>query len=122
MTPGAAELRRLGCTAVELAGGAFRRGRGCGRCRDTGYRGRIGVFELVIVDAAGRDHLRAGEDAAALRRSAAVTGPSTLLEDALIKAARGLTTLEEIVRMVPRTARPRSLAELERLVGEGREA
>ncbi len=120
--PGAAELRRLGCTAVELAGGAFRRGRGCGRCRDTGYRGRIGVFELVIVDAAGRDHLRAGEDAAALRRAAAVTGPATLLEDGLIKAARGLTTLEEIVRMVPRTARLRPLAELERLVGEGRGA
>jgi type IV pilus assembly protein PilB len=118
--PCGAELRALGCTAQELAGRGFRRGRGCGRCDETGYDGRLGLFELLLLDEAGREHLRTFEGAAALRRSAALSGPATLLEDGLVKAARGLTTLEELVRVVPRVARPRPLAELERLLGEQR--
>ncbi len=118
--PCGAELRALGCTAQDLAGRGFRRGRGCGRCDETGYDGRLGLFELLLLDEAGREHLRTFEGAAALRRSAALSGPATLLEDGLVKAACGLTTLEELVRVVPRAARPRPLAELERLLGEQR--
>jgi len=120
VVPSAGELRRLGCTALELAGGSFRRGRGCGRCRETGYDGRIGIFELLVLDEAGRDHLRGGESAGALRRSAAMVGPATLLEDGLLKAARGMTSLEELLRVLPRASRPRPLADIERSLGEAR--
>lgn len=117
--PTPSQLRRLGCTGLDLAGGSFRRGRGCSRCRESGYHGRIGLFELLLLDEAGRDHLRAGQGAAELRRCSALLGPATLLEDGLVKAARGFTTLDELSRVVPRPARPRPVAEIERLLGEG---
>lgn len=115
VAPSAAELRRLGCTPVDVAGGGFRRGRGCGRCGDLGVAGRIGVFELHALDEQGRDHVLAGGDAAAIRRGAAQVGPATLVEDGLLKAARGIVPVEELVRGLPRSAGPRALAELERL-------
>jgi type IV pilus assembly protein PilB len=119
VVPAAAQLRRLGCTPLEVAGGSFQAGRGCGRCRETGYDGRMGLFELLLLDGAARDPLHAGDGAAALRRRAALVGPSTLLEDGLFKAARGLTTLDELLRVVPRALRPRPVAEIERLSREG---
>ena len=118
--PPAATLRRIGCTPVDVAGGAFRRGQGCGHCKDLGAAGRIGVFELHVLDEEGRDHVLAGSDAAAIRRGAAQLGPATILEDGLLKAARGLVALQELVRGVPRSAKPRSLAELARAEGEER--
>ena len=114
--PSAAQARALGAAADALASPGFRRGRGCSRCGETGYSGRIGLFELVLLDDAGREGLRAGRGAASLRRSAMRAGPATLLEDGLAKAARGLTTIEELLRVAPRSASPRALAELERVL------
>ncbi|CAG1008631.1 putative type II secretion system protein HxcR [Myxococcaceae bacterium] len=111
-------LRQLGCTPVDVAGASFRSGRGCSRCNESGVIGRIGVFELHVLDDEGRERLR--ESAAGLRAEAARLGPATLLEDALLKAARGIVTIEEVARRVPRSTRPRPIAEVERLEGEGR--
>ena len=116
--PEPAILRRLGSEPVALAGGRFRRGRGCGRCADSGHAGRTGVFELLLLDETAREELRRDPGAAALRRAAGRFGPATLLEDGLVKAARGVTSLEECLRVLPRPARPRPLAELERRMAE----
>lgn len=113
LAPTAAQIRALGATGDALASSGFRRGRGCARCSETGYAGRIGVFELLGLTDAGRG-LRGRGSAG----SPSVEGAMTLLEDGLVKAARGLTTIEELVRVVPRSAAPRPLAELERISDE----
>ncbi len=120
VVPSSAQIRALGYSVQGLSGRGFRRGTGCSRCNETGYDGRIGVFELVLLDEAGREHLRTGEAPSPLRRRAALTGPATMLEDGLVKASRGVTTLDELIRAVPRLSQPRPLAEIERALGEDR--
>jgi type II secretory ATPase GspE/PulE/Tfp pilus assembly ATPase PilB-like protein len=73
-------------------------GAGCGACRQTGFRGRTGIHELLAVDDAIRAHVMAGADAATIRRHAVAAGMATLRDDGLAKAHAGLTTEAEIVR------------------------
>jgi type IV pilus assembly protein PilB len=117
-TPTPNDLRRLGYVGNELAGHGMRIGRGCNSCRHTGYVGRLPVFELLIVDAQIRDAILNRRTAHEIRGLARDNGEMlSLLEDGIEKAARGLTTVHEIVRMLPRLDRPRDLAELRRLSG-----
>jgi type IV pilus assembly protein PilB len=74
-------------------------GAGCGACRGTGYRGRIGVFEVLPVDSRVRERILAGADAAELERDARAIGFTTLWDDAVTKVRNGVTTLEEAVRV-----------------------
>ena len=78
---------------------AVTEGRGCEACRGTGYRGRVGVFELLVVDEAVRREVgrrgTAGEIAAAARAA----GMATLQDDALAQARRGVTTVAEVLRL-----------------------
>ena len=76
---------------------------GCPQCLG-GYRGRTGLFELLSADEAVREGIRAGSGSAALRDAARRSGMRTLLEDGLDKAARGVTSLEEVLRAVGRPA------------------
>ena len=80
--------------------GPFYRGRGCAACRGTGYRGMIGVFELLALD----DELRAAivrkVSAGELRGLARDRGIPTLRDDGMGKALLGVTTLEEVLRAV----------------------
>jgi len=116
--PTPAEVRKLGYSGDALSGFRFRKGRGCDACRHTGYRGRIAVFELLVLDTAVRDALLTRATSHEIRRiSRESTGLMTLLEDGVLKASRGLTTVDEIVRMLPRLDRPRPLHELRRLIG-----
>lgn len=87
-------LFRLGPEAVR-----FRRGRGCGYCNGTGYRGRIALAEFFALTPALREAVAAGEPAASLRRQAVAEGMITLAEDGVRKACLGLTTLEEVRRV-----------------------
>jgi type II secretory ATPase GspE/PulE/Tfp pilus assembly ATPase PilB-like protein len=75
-------------------------GNGCKACRSTGYRGRVGVFELVSMNDELRDAvtLRASRDA--LRRLATEAGMRPMNEDAFAKVRAGLTTTEEIRRVL----------------------
>ncbi|HZM02636.1 MAG TPA: ATPase, T2SS/T4P/T4SS family, partial [Candidatus Saccharimonadales bacterium] len=78
--------------------GPFFKGGGCEECRGTGYRGRIGIFELLAIGAELRDlilHKRSNAELKTLAQKNMIT----MHEDALRKAAEGLTTLEEIVRV-----------------------
>jgi len=75
------------------------RGTGCDRCGGTGYRGRIGLYELLVMSDAIRHHIASGADANIIRDQAISEGMKTLRQDALEKLAAGLTTPEEVVRV-----------------------
>jgi type IV pilus assembly protein PilB len=75
------------------------RGPGCARCRGTGYGGRIGIFELFVPSEAMLEQIAAGATLQELRAYLSQTGFRTLREDGLRKAAAGLTTVEEVVRV-----------------------
>ncbi|MCP5159725.1 MAG: Flp pilus assembly complex ATPase component TadA [Gammaproteobacteria bacterium] len=116
--PNSSELQRLGYKHHDLEGAAFQQGRGCPLCRHTGYQGRIGVFELLVLNLAVKDAVLQKCTAHAIRQvSLESTGMVTLLEDGLAKASRGETTLAETFRYLPRLEKPRPLAEIKRLVG-----
>ena len=74
------------------------RGHGCDHCRGTGYRGRVGVFELLVMDDQIRGEVLAHRGSNAIRRLAEAQGMYTLREDGFQKVARGLTALEEVER------------------------
>lgn len=76
-----------------------RRGKGCERCGETGYRGRIGLYELLVMSDAIRHEIATGSDANIIRNQAIKEGMKTLREDALEKLAAGMTTPEEVVRV-----------------------
>jgi len=75
------------------------RGTGCDRCGGTGYRGRVGLYELLVMSDAIRHHIAVDADANVIREQAIKEGMQTLREDALRKLRDGLTTPEEVVRV-----------------------
>ncbi|MEO8216267.1 MAG: ATPase, T2SS/T4P/T4SS family [Acidobacteriota bacterium] len=74
-------------------------GAGCIRCRNTGYYGRTGIFELLTIDNAVRDLIDRGEDFLKIKEMASKRGMRTLRQSALRKLAEGMTTFEEVVRV-----------------------
>jgi len=116
LTP--SEILRLGYTPKDLQGAEFKKGRGCSQCRHTGYKGRVAAFEMLILNEAVRDGLLERKTSHQIRQiSITSTGLVTLFEDGIFKAAKGVTTVEEVLRSLPRLQRARPLAELRRLVG-----
>jgi len=75
------------------------RGRGCVECRRTGFSGRIGIYELLVLDDVFRDRITAGADLAEIRRRAREQGMVPIRQDGLAKAREGITTLEEVLRL-----------------------
>jgi type II secretory ATPase GspE/PulE/Tfp pilus assembly ATPase PilB-like protein len=88
-------LETLGAKQIE---GVFYRGEGCEECRGTGYRGRIGIFELLSIDSEFRELVLQKRSNAKLK-AAAQRNMVTMHQDALQKAAAGVTSLEEILRV-----------------------
>lgn len=72
---------------------------GCPHCQGTGYRGRLGIYELVDVTPEMQEMVIASATAEKMRSLAAAQGGHTLREDGLLKAMAGLTTVEEVVRV-----------------------
>ncbi|ALG68561.1 GspE/PulE family protein [Beggiatoa leptomitoformis] len=77
----------------------IKRGRGCERCANTGYRGRLGLYELLIISDSVRAVITSGGDANKIREQAQREGLRLLRQDALEKLYQGITTPEEIVRV-----------------------
>lgn len=73
---------------------------GCARCAGTGYSGRTGVFELLVIDDALRDAIAGGASSATIARIASEAGHRGLLPDALTKLDAGITSIAEIARVV----------------------
>jgi type II secretory ATPase GspE/PulE/Tfp pilus assembly ATPase PilB-like protein/FixJ family two-component response regulator len=76
------------------------RARGCIKCNDTGFRGRTGVYELLVLDEAMRRHIADGKGALDLARHAEARGMTTLVADALRKVERGDTSADEVLRVL----------------------
>ena len=95
--PTKGELSAAGITPDQVAQATFMRGRGCTHCNHTGYRGRRGIFEMMKMTGSIREMTFKREPATNIRRQARLNGMRTLLEDGVIKAMRGLTTLDEVL-------------------------
>ncbi len=96
--PSPAVCERLEALSGRPIQGAFFAGRGCEECRENGYRGRIGIFELLPIGSELRELILHKQSNTQLK-DAAQRSMTTMHQDALRKAAAGLTTLEEIVRV-----------------------
>jgi type IV pilus assembly protein PilB len=82
-------------------GSQFFRGRGCAECAQTGYAGRIGIYELLRFTPTIKEMIARRASEPEIRRAAAATsGTSSLLEEALAKVREGLTTVEEVLRVL----------------------
>ena len=82
-----------------LVGSRWVASEGCDACRHTGYRGRMGIYELVPMSDELQDRIVAGANLTDLKQFALDQGHRTLLQDGLIKASHGHTTLEEVSRL-----------------------
>ena len=97
--PAGRVLAILGLSANDLSGGTARRGTGCADCGGTGYRGRLGIFEVLPITAAMRSVLMTTPNEGAVAAAARAAGMQTLRGSAIANAHVGLTTYEEVVRV-----------------------
>ena len=97
-TPSDVEIRSLGLDSANLQGSSFQRGKGCGNCSNTGYRGRFGIFEIFVIDDEARKLIYEKVPSSVLRTRAREMGMRTLREDGIRKVLAGLTTPEEVIR------------------------
>ena len=81
----------------------FTRGKGCPYCGRTGYRGRIGIYELMLINNKMRELMFRGADTKELRVEAIKNGMSTLYADGMLKVIRGITSFEEVHRVAKQT-------------------
>ncbi len=116
--PDPQSVAKLGLNPEELKGSEFFRGSGCRQCNYTGYSGRIGIYELLILNEPVKNAILEKKTSYEIRRiSFETTGLVTLLEDGIMKVLSGITTFEEIQKHVPYTARPRKLHQIKKLAG-----
>ncbi len=95
----AVQLLRARSPALFEAAPRWRAAQGCKACRGSGYRGRLGIFEFVEVSAAIQDAIMRQQPAGVLLKIAQDQGYRNLREDGLVKAWRGLTSVEEVLRV-----------------------
>lgn len=89
-----AYVERVGADPKELVHGA-----GCDACRGSGYAGRVGIFEMLVIDDAFRDIINQDASVANMRRAFHKSGQPSLFEDGMQKVKKGLTTVEEVLRV-----------------------
>ena len=77
----------------------FHRGKGCDKCLNTGYKGRIGIFELMLPDDAIKTLTVAKASSAEIRKAAIKGGMKTIQKDGIDKVMAGITTIEEVLRV-----------------------
>ncbi len=102
-TPPDSVLDAAGITSEMAAGATFAKGKGCSHCQRTGYRGRLGIFELMLMTARIREMAFDGSPTQQIRKAAIAQGMSTLYSDGIQKVLRGITTVEEVFRVAKKT-------------------
>ncbi|MFH0800570.1 MAG: type II secretion system ATPase GspE [Pseudomonadota bacterium] len=93
------ELAEIGLTSADLKGRQIFRPVGCPACMETGYAGRAGIHEIMLVSDPVRAELMKGSDATTIKKVAVAQGMRTLREDAAQKVIQGLTTIAEVLRV-----------------------
>jgi general secretion pathway protein E len=100
LRPTAEMLAEVGITAEQASGRTlYTGGAGCAACKETGYRGRTGIHELLVLDDEVRALIMKNADASAIRRAATAAGMLSLREDGATKVLAGETTIEEVLRV-----------------------
>ena len=102
-TPTDNELEAAGITPEMAASANFMKGRGCSSCGGGGYRGRLGVFELMPMTSKIRELSFQGAATQEIRKAAVEHGMSTLYDDAIRKVLLGITTIEEVFRVAKKS-------------------
>lgn len=97
--PSSHAIRSSGLSEQECNESKFAIGKGCSYCGRTGYRGRIGIYELMQFNSEIRATIDSGASFSELRGAAIRGGMTTLFQDGMQKAAKGITTIEEIHRV-----------------------
>ncbi len=102
-TPPAALVEAAGITPEMAASANYLKGRGCGNCQGSGFRGRLGIFELMLMSTKIRELTFNASPTEHIRKAAISEGMKTLYWDGIDKVLRGVTTLEEVFRSAKRT-------------------
>ncbi len=97
--PPTALLKELGIPAAKARTLKLYEGKGCDKCLNTGYFGRIGIYELLTVSQGIRKLIMTNADSEAIKELAIREGMTTLRSDGLVKAMAGITTVEEVLRV-----------------------
>jgi general secretion pathway protein E/type IV pilus assembly protein PilB len=95
--PTEAEMRALNLKPDQIEQASFRKGRGCDKCRSTGYKGRMGIFEICVLDDEIRRMVNEGLSVSLIRQRARDLGMRTLREDGIRKVLCGMTTPDEVI-------------------------
>ncbi len=102
-TPTEAVLKDSGLSQEQIARAKFMRGKGCNHCGNTGFRGRMGIHEILMIDAKVREMIFSNTPVNEIREYAMANGMVTLYGDGLEKVIDGFTTIDEIYRVAKRT-------------------
>lgn len=97
--PSEAVLDEAGISPEVAAKATFMKGKGCGNCNKSGYRGRIGLYEVMLMSSKLRELSFQGSSTQELRKAAIAKGMHTLYEDGILKVLKGITTLDEVFRV-----------------------
>ncbi|HUV59906.1 MAG TPA: type II secretion system ATPase GspE [Desulfatiglandales bacterium] len=97
--PDEESLENIGITPEMSSGKKIYKGKGCQDCLNTGYKGRTGIFELMILDDAIKSLILKTSDSNAIKKKAVNQGMVTLRQDGALKVLNGITTVEEILRI-----------------------
>ncbi len=101
--PSESVLADAGITSEMAKTATFARGKGCSYCQKKGYRGRMAIFEIMMVTSKIRELIFSGATSTEIREAAISQGMSTLYVDGIRKAMSGISTLEEVYRVAKRT-------------------
>jgi general secretion pathway protein E len=97
--PERALLEELGLNSSRTNKKTLYRGKGCSECLNTGYRGRTGIYEILLVDDAIRSLVLKTSDSTTIKQEGVARGMTTLRDDGIRKVLEGTTTIEEVVRV-----------------------
>jgi type II secretion system protein E len=104
-------LRKVGFPESEIHSTRFQHGAGCDACRQLGYQGRLGIYELLILNEAVRPLILNRSAASTIAQLAIELGMRTLRTDGWTKVRRGLTTIEEVLRVTQAEEHLKALVE-----------
>jgi len=109
-TPGVKVIKALGLHRKDVTHRVFYRGNGCSMCHNTGYRGRVGIYEVLYLDPMIKDAILQKKPSYEVRELCMKsTGFCTMLEDGIVKVFKNLTTFEDLLQRAPRVVKPRTL-------------
>jgi type IV pilus assembly protein PilB len=96
--PTESQLMELGLTPEDVKGKKFHYGRGCGKCNNTGYKGRTGIFEIMVFNDELRELVMNQASTNALRAAGQRAGMRLLRDNGLAAIYDGITTIDEVVK------------------------